>query len=39
MFKVKNRDNRTTSYFTAGSSVSIVNFDQVNADWGCKSSL
>ena len=33
MFKVNNTDNRTT-YFTPCSSVSIVNFEQVNAGWG-----
>ena len=31
MFKVNNKDNRT--YFTLCSSVSIVNFEQVNAGW------
>ena len=46
MFKVKNKDTRTTSmvsfwclycslwtYFTPRSSVSTVNFEQVNAEW------
>ena len=34
MFKVKNKDTRkTSSYFTPCSSVSIVNFEQVNAGW------
>ena len=34
MFKVNNnKDTRTTPYFTRCSSVSIVNFEQVNADW------
>ena len=32
LLKVKNRNTRT--YFTSCSSVSIVNFEQVNADWG-----
>ena len=38
MFKVNNKDTRTTPY---GSSVSFVNFEQVNAGWVCvnKSSL
>ena len=31
MFKVNNKDTRT--YFTPCSSVSIVNFEQVNAGW------
>ena len=31
MFKVNNKDTRT--YFTTYSSVSIVNFEQVNAGW------
>ena len=33
MFKVNNKDNRTRPYFTPCSSVSIVNFEHVNADW------
>ena len=35
MFKVNNKDTKTTSmaYFTPCSDVSIVNFEQVNADW------
>ena len=35
MFKVNNKDIRTTpmAYFTPFSSVSIVNFEQVNAGW------
>ena len=36
MFKVNNKDTRTTPpmvYFTPCSSVSIVNFEQVNAGW------
>ena len=33
MFKVDNKDTRTTTYFTPWFSVSIVNFEQVNA--GC----
>ena len=35
MFKVNNKDTRTTpmAYFTPCSSVSIVNFEQVTADW------
>ena len=33
MFKINNKDNRTRSYFTPCSSVSIVNFEHVNADW------
>ena len=31
MFKVNNKDTR---YFTLYSSVSVVNFEQVNADYG-----
>ena len=33
MFKINNKDNRTRPYFTPCSSVSIVNFEHVNADW------
>ena len=36
MFKVSNRNTRRrceTTYFTICSSVSIVNFEQVNAGW------
>ena len=33
MFKVNNKDTRTTTYFTSCSSVSIDNFAQVNAGW------
>ena len=37
MFKVNNNDTRTTplayTYFTPCSSVSVVNFEQANADW------
>ena len=33
MFKVNNKDTRTTPYFTPCSSVSIVNFEQVDAGW------
>ena len=36
MLKVNNKDTRTTplaTYFTACSSVSIVNFEQVDANW------
>ena len=35
MFKVNNKDTRTTpmAYFTTCSSVSIVNFEHVNAGW------
>ena len=38
MFKVSNKDARTTpvasvAYFTPCSSVSIANFEQVNAGW------
>ena len=36
MFKVNNKDTRTTdaiTYFTPCSSVSIVNFEQVNSGW------
>ena len=42
MFKVNNRNTRTRceltkltikTYFTPCSSVTIVNFEQVNADW------
>ena len=36
MFKVNNKDTRTTlywPYFTLCSSVSIVNFEHVNAGW------
>ena len=32
MFKVNNKDTRMTP-FTSCSSVSIVNFEHVNADW------
>ena len=31
MFKVNNKDARTT--FTPCSSVSVINFEHVNADW------
>ena len=36
MFKVNNKDTRTTpmTSFPPCSTVSIVNFEQVNADWG-----
>ena len=34
MFKVNNKNTRTTPIVTLYSSVSIVNFEQVNADWG-----
>ena len=35
MFKVKNKDTRTTplAYITSCSNVFIVNFEQVNAGW------
>ena len=35
MFKVNNKDTRTTTqnHFTPCSSVSIVNYEQVNAGW------
>ena len=33
MLKVNNKDTRTTTYFTPGSSASIVNCEQVNAGW------
>ena len=33
MFKVNNQDTRTTLMACLYSSVSIVNSDQVNADW------
>ena len=33
MFKVNNKDTRTTPYFTPCFSVSIVNFEQVDAGW------
>ena len=33
MFKVNNKDTRTTPYFTPCSSVSIVNFEHVIAGW------
>ena len=33
MFKVNNKDTRTTTYFTPCSSVSIDIFAQVNAGW------
>ena len=35
MFSANKKDTRTTpmTYFTPCSSVSIVNFEQVNADW------
>ena len=33
MFKVNNKDIRTTPYFTACSSVSVVNLKQVNAGY------
>ena len=33
MFKVNNKNIRTISYFTPFSSVSIVDFEQVNARW------
>ena len=33
MFKVNNKDTRLWTYFTPCSSVSIVNFTHVNADW------
>ena len=43
MFKVNNIDTRTTplaywTYFTPCSSVSVVNFEQVNVDWVAKQS-
>ena len=37
MFKVNNKDTRATplaSFWYLYSSVSVVNFEQVNADWG-----
>ena len=37
MFKVNNKDTRT--YFTCCSSVSIANFEYVNAGWVVSSSL
>ena len=35
MFTVNNKDTRTTSltYFTPFSSVSIIDFEQVNVSW------
>ena len=39
MFKVNNKDKiklTKLTYFTPCSSVSIVNFEQVNADWVTK---
>ena len=33
MFKVTNKDIRTTPYFKPCSSVSIANFEQVNPGW------
>ena len=47
MFKVNNKDTRTTPlasfwylcYFTPFSTVSIVNFEQVNAGWDHTNSL
>ena len=42
MFKVNNKDTRTTdaiTYFTPCSSVSIVNFEQVNSGWDLISEL
>ena len=35
MFKVNNKDTRTTplNIFSPSSTVSIVNFEHVNADW------
>ena len=33
MFKVNNEDTRTTSLAFSFSTVSIVNFEQVNAGW------
>ena len=35
MFKVNDKDTRTTPNFRPCSSVSIVNFEQVDADWDC----
>ena len=36
MFKVNNKETRTTPmpFFIPCSSVSIVNFEQTNANWG-----
>ena len=33
MFNVNNKDIRTNSFFTSFSSVSIVDFEQVNVCW------
>ena len=33
MFKVNNKDTRTTPYFTPSSSVSNVNFELANVGW------
>ena len=35
MFKINNKNNRATflTYFTPSSSVSIVDFEQVNVSW------
>ena len=35
MFKVNNRNTRTRCEISAKYSVSVVNFQQVNAEWGC----
>ena len=39
MFKVNNKNTRKTSvkYFTPFSSVSVVDFEQVNVSWGSSS--
>ena len=41
MFKVNNKDNRTTplTYFTACSSVSIVNLEHVIAGWESRNEI
>ena len=41
MFKVNDKDTKTMpmAYFTPSSSVSIVNFEHVNADWINKAPL
>ena len=33
MFKVNNKNTRTTSYFTPVSSAIIADFEQVNVSW------